>query len=225
MKPFVFPTLIAVGTVVLPTMASAQSSLSASNNPLDGGIYIEGLLGVDIPNDVDIEVDDFASDFTAETEVGTLFGLALGYSMPFDDLNVRAEAEFSARVSDVDTLDDSVNGRIDLENAEVAVFAAMGNVHFDYYLLPNFALTAGVGIGYADVDLDVLVVNDSGTGLAYQGRLGGRYSVGSDVTFGLAYTYFATADVTADDNILGVNSEAEYNFESHSFHASLAYTF
>ena len=212
------PVLAIAVTISLPHLAVAQAPLGS--NPTTAGIYLGGALGISVLEDVDFEGID------AETDAGFFGSLALGYSMPSGPMTIRGEAELAARANSVDQFAD-----VDAEdNSDVSSIAGMLNAYLDYYILPNMALTVGAGIGYATVQADIAADDTSvfdeenDSGFAYQGRIGGRYDLGSGPSINVGYTYFAVDDLKIDNEIV-VDEKVEFDYRSHSFHVGLSFAF
>lgn len=219
MKRFI-PILSSAAVLALPQLATAQSPGPIGNNPTTAGIYLGGALGISVLEDVDFEGVD------AETDVGFLGSLALGYGVPSGPMTFRGEAELALRANVVDEFADE--GAED--NSDVSSAAGMLNAYLDYYILPNTAITVGAGIGYATVQADI-AANDvsvfdeeNDSGFAYQGRLGARYDFGGGPSVNVGYTYFAVDDLKIDNEIVE-DEKIEFDYLSHSFHVGFSYAF
>ncbi len=221
MKRLLF-TSAAASLLALPQVVAAQSSAPAGNNPLNSGIYIEGALGVNAADEIEFDGGDGIVDSSIDPNTGFLGSLHLGYNLPQGALNIRVEGELAARANEVDEIEQDGLANIELENADVTSLAFMLNGLLDYYITPNLALSAGAGVGAANVAFDLAVLDDDDTGLAYQGRLGARYSFSGNSTVSLAYTYFATSELEVETEI-GV--DLEFDYASHGFTLGYAYHF
>lgn len=216
------PALSALTLLSLPQLASAQTYSAGGNNPTVPGIYVEGMIGLNLQNETDLDFDDDIDDASIDPNTGLLGGFAVGYNLPQGALNVRVEGELNFRANEVDDVEEEQSGDvIELENADTSSFAGMVNAHLDYYIIPNLAVTAGAGIGYANVDLDLAVVDDDASGFAYQGRLGARYNISQNNVISLGYTYFATSELEAEDD----GDDFKFDYENHGFHVGYAYHF
>ena len=216
-----FPLLTAVAALTVPHMVTAQTAAPAGNNPTGPGIYVEGMLGANFASDIEFEFND-GSSLDADPDTGLLGGLAVGYNIPLDQLSFRVEGEFTGRANAVDELEVSTGGALGLEDADISSIAGMINGHLDFYLAPNLALAAGVGLGYANVKLDLVAFDDDVSGFAYQLRLGSRYHFSPNTALSLGYTYFATTELEVDAN---TGDEAEFDYANHGVYLGLAYLF
>jgi opacity protein-like surface antigen len=201
--------------ITLPNAASAA------------GLYFEGQLGLNLSDTIDFDRESFSNDLTIEPNAGVLGSLALGNTIPLADIDIRIEGELAFRTNGVDDVDDNLGTTVDIENADITSYAGMANVYLDFYVMPDFALTLGGGLGYANVDVDAVVVSDSASALAYQGRVGARYNFTPNWTLGLAYTYFATTELEIDtEGVLGLTAdEAKFDYTNHAIGLGVAYYF
>lgn len=217
---------------VTPQLAQAQAPIG--NNPTTAGIYVEGMVGANLLNDIDLDINTIADDATIKSKVGAFGAAALGYSIPQGPINIRIEGELSIRGNKLDEFEFADGTVLDGDDdAKTNAYAGMVNAHFDYYMIPNFALSVGAGIGYAKVEADTIVdggaVNlivfdeESDSALAYQGRLGARYDLNNGGSLTAAYTYFATDDLTIEA-ANGAN-ESTFNYESHAIGLGFAFRF
>ena len=220
-----FVGLALMSAFVSPQIALSQTSAPTpapvGNNPLQSGLYFEGMLGVNVADDLDLENQDNGLEAVAEQNAGFLGGLTLGYNLPQGPLNIRVEGEAAVRVNTVDEIEDN-GALIVLENADVSSGTFMANAHLDYYIIPNFALTVGAGLGFTNVALDLAVIDDSATGFAYQGRAGARYSLDRNSTITLAYTYLAASELEVEGE---AGEDFEFDYASHGFTLGYAFHF
>jgi len=197
------------------------------------GFYVEGQLGLNALTDIDFDIDDNADDATASYDVGLLGIAAIGYGLPFERLSLRVESEFSFRRNTLDEFEFANNVQADGDgDSATTALAGMVNAHLDYYLFRNVALSAGVGIGYALVEVDtivevgaadlVIIDEEDDTALAYQLRLGGRYDLGRRSTLSVGYTYFRTGELDGED-VAG--NELDFIYDSHALHVGYAFRF
>lgn len=220
-------TVVLAATFTLPQIVHAQSANVTSNSVTIPGLYASIAVGVNVLDDIDFELDNGLED-TAETKNGLFSAISVGYSFPQGPVNFRMEGELSYRANDVDQLEDAD----DFDKDDVSALAGMLNAYVDYYIAPDVALTAGGGLGYAEVEADIsvdagainLVIfdNEEDSGFAYQGRVGGRYDLSSNASLSLTYTYFAVDDLEIR-SAGGDNTDFDYN--SHSFGLGYMYQF
>ncbi|MEL6963478.1 MAG: outer membrane beta-barrel protein [Pseudomonadota bacterium] len=223
--------------LVLPELASAQSTEPApgptGNNPTSAGLYVEGLLGLNLLGDIDVDIEGVADDAVIRSKVGAFGAVAAGFNLPQGPINIRLEGELSIRGNKLDEFEFADGTSADgIDDSVTNAYAGMVNAHLDVYVLRNLALTAGAGLGYAWVKADTIVdVNgidavvfddETDTTFAYQGRVGARYDLTSNASITAAYTYFATGEVTVED---GVGVESTFEYASHGITGGLAYRF
>ena len=231
MKRLLF-TATAIAALSVTQIAAAQAPVPLGNNPTTAGLYMGLGLGVSVLDDVDSDTDGI--ELTSEADVGFFGDVSLGYIIPFGSFNVRTEGEFAVRVNGVDNVEiDGIDADFEaLDESDFSSLAGMANAYLDFYILPNTALTAGAGIGYATVQADLaaeiggvdvlLFDEESDSSFAYQGMLGARYDFAGGSTIDVGYTYFAVNDLTIDD---AAGDETDFDYLSHSFHIGYAYRF
>ncbi len=224
-----------LAAVAAATLGFSQTALAQSptNNPNLGGPYFAAGLGLNILDDTEFE-DEENVVVTAEANAGFFTRLALGYVFPVGPVGFRAEGELALRANEVEEVDDNGVQNLDaLENSDISSIAGMLNGYFDWYVLPNTALTLGFGLGYANVQADIAVDLDgvdvvlfdeeSDAGFAYQSMLGARYDFNGGSSIDIGYTYFAADGLTVVDDIDDFDNDFDYS--SHTFHIGYAYRF
>ncbi len=221
---------LATGGLVL--LCAAQAAHAQSPFPLHG-LYVEGTAGINFLGDVDADIDNFAQNGNLDHKLGPVLTGAVGYSLPQGPLNLRLEGEVALRGNELDevNLADGTSRNAD-DDSYTASRSGMVNVFADLYVAPGIALSAGGGLGFANVvqNLEVrnngfkvtLIDDETDTVLAYQGRVGGRYDLSPHSTITLAYTYFATGDAEIDGD---GGIESRFSYESHAIHGGYAYRF
>ena len=226
--------LAALSLAALPSMAEAA------------GLYIEGFAGLTLLDDYELD-DPTGTIIGAEVKnkVGGNIGAALGVAIPLGGIDVRLEGEVAYRANEPDEINTNflgidVDGDPDGESKTTAL-SGMANGHIDLWVLPQLALSAGAGIGYARVE--TVVTSDFGgvlglgnirfvdeddetdTALAYQLMAGVRYNIGAHAAISAGYRYFATDDLEYDIN--GQDGALTYDseYKTHNFNIGLAYRF
>lgn len=152
-------------------------------------------------------------------------GYALTGAVGLDFGLIRLEGEAFYNRYDLDSIK-SVG--IDLNSSgNFQILAGMANVFVDIPL-PVVTPFVGAGIGYAEVkanDLEfggVPLLNNSGSGLAYQLRAGVAFEIFSATDLTLGYRYFVTDDLDMSNSTGSVEID---KLESHVFELGLRVSF
>ncbi len=166
-----------------------------------------------------------------EETTGTTFetlpfpGYALTGAVGLDFGLLRLEGEAFYNRYDLDTIE---SAGIDLDaGGNFQILAGMANVFVD---IPLAVVTpfVGAGIGYAEVkanDLEfggVPLLDNSGSGLAYQLRAGVAFAIFPTTDLTLGYRYFVTDDLDMSNSTGGVEID---RLESHVFELGLRMSF
>lgn len=85
MKRFSIVAMAAVA-LIFSEFAAAQTAAPTpeptGNNPTQAGPYVEGLLGINLLGDIDVDVDGVADDAAIRSKVGAFGAVAAGYNLP-----------------------------------------------------------------------------------------------------------------------------------------------
>ena len=219
----------------------ALMTLSIANIPVASeaaDLYVEGFLGLTFLEEAEYDTDvingiNFDSDI--DYKVGGHVGAALGTALPVDIHTVRLEGEIAYRRNEVDEVTDVDGDNFDgIDDSTVTALSGMANLHFDYFLTPSLALSAGGGVGLARVNADITIDNagvdltiiddESDTVLAYQLMGGIRYNVGLSSAITAGYRYFATDDPEYEVGFSGSN-DFESEYASHNITIGYAFSF
>lgn len=163
-------------TVTTTTRSSSTYSSYSSDKTWMGmqGPYMTAFGGWNkTSNDSGIDFDD-----------GWLAGVAVGGKMPW----ARGELEAAYRNNDL-------NGA---GGGEAESWDVMANAYWDIETNSMITPYLGVGIGAANVDLDIAGIDDSWE-FAYQGMAGLNFDVAPQWTLGAEYRYFATTEIDGVD--------------------------
>lgn len=216
----------ALATLSLATLPTAADA---------AGLYIEGFGGVTSLSDYTLDAANNNLDSDVSSGIGWNVGAAVGAKIPLGIVDMRVEGEVAYRRNSAnDVTIQGVTGDT-VNDSKTSALSGMANAHLDYHVLPQLAVTAGGGIGYASVTADI-AANINGNGLAfvedqsdgvfaYQLMTGVRYDITPNITASLGYRYFTTGDPEVE--IAGSNGQQNFTFEysTHNFNAGLAYGF
>jgi opacity protein-like surface antigen len=178
-----------------------------------------------MPSSLDENYGYSDNDLTVEPNAGVLIAGAAGYNLPLGTMNFRMEGELAARLNSVDEIDDNLGNVAELDDADVSSIAGMANAYLDVYVVRNFALTVGAGLGYTRVTADLALIDDSASGFAFQGRAGARYNLGPNSVISLGYTYFAAPGLELDVEVDDEDINSEFDYTNHGFHLGYAFNF
>lgn len=175
-----------------------------------------GVLGTQVDNNYDTGYNlsvALGYGFNPNGLIGVRVEGELGYtSFDIDSHNVRGIGSFSGgdATGDADTLYGMANGYLDYNLGSITPFVS-------------------AGLGYARLDLSNqgvtptgVVMNDSGSGLAWQVGAGAAFAVTNSVTVDLGYRYFNVQDVglTAVDG-----TSTDVDLESHQINLGIRKAF
>ena len=182
----------------------------------ESGWYIAGRIGAAFADDT--EFSTLGTQVENAYDVGYAFSGAVGYEFKTDSpLSFRAEGEVGYSKDEIDTHNVVGTGVFNGGDAfgETTTFYGLVNGYIDYELGPITPfVSAGVGYGQLDfsghgVTPTGVVLNDQGSGVAWQVGAGAAYSVTDTVKLDLGYRYFGieNAGVTATD---ATGSDVDY---------------
>ncbi len=147
--------------------------------------YLSGNLGLVFLHDGTLT--DSSGSVSTEYDPGFAISGAFGH----DYGDFRSELEIAYRTNDFDTVGAS---------GDTTALSFLINGYYDFVSQSPLAPYLGIGIGFANIDVDSLSVgpvtvgNEDDTVLAYQFCLGASYAISSTTVFDLSYRYFATTD-------------------------------
>ena len=156
----------------------------------------------------DSDVSGLSPARSIDFDQGYGAGVSLGYMPPVAELgNARFEFEAYWRNSDADTK--TVGGVHSNANGELTSYAYMVNAYYDFRNDSQWVPYLGVGLGWANVELDKTVglgaTADDDVVFAYQGMVGIGYEPTTipNTIWSIGYRYFGSQDpefgnVTAD---------------------------
>lgn len=230
----------------LCTIVAAMSLTALPNVAHSAGFYIEGFAGLTLLDDYELD-DETGTIIGADvkSKAGGNVGGALGVILPLGAVDMRLEGEIAYRANKADEANTTIAG-IDVDgdpdgDSVTSALSGMANAHVDFRVTPQFAISAGAGVGYAKVEAEI--VSDFGgvlglgnirfideddqtdTVLAYQLMTGVRYDLGAHSTITAGYRYFATDDIEFDINGQGGALVYDAEYATHNVTIGYAYRF
>jgi outer membrane protein OmpA-like peptidoglycan-associated protein len=208
-----------VGFAGIALAAALSSSAYADSMATHKGLYVSGALGANWLEDSD--VSDLVVPFVdVEFDTGYVGAIAVGYGL---GNGLRIEGELAHRRNDIDAI--NVFG-VDAGSGDVNTSSLMLNLVYDINLNSKMVPYLGVGIGFANIDVDggvgPFTTDDNDNVFAYQGIAGIAYHLQHQLDLFLDYRYFRTEDPDFDVSFLG---SASIDYESHSVMLGLRYRF
>lgn len=216
-------------------MALASTALASPALARDDAWYLSVEGGPMIVEDMNLDIGTINNGVSIDYDTGYDFGGAVGY----DFGGFRAEVEVGYREAGADSLIASA-ARIPSTASAVADFAGTTDVNGSASAL-SFMLNGmldfgaddglqgyvGGGVGVARVDVENVFaaptwLNDSDTGLAWQGIAGVRAPLSDTVDVGLRYRFFNVDDVNLVDRL---GRDVNTRFRSHSLMGTLTFNF
>ena len=185
----------------------------------DNNWYFQGLVGKRFLTDADVTLNGVTSPVTIAVDAVPSGSAAVGYrfrSFPHRSLDLRIEIQGGASESEPDTIKPrgdlatragtTATQGFDADNLH-SIYG-MVNAWFDYRLGDSWVVTAGGGLGAANIDwdnagccaLNNAILDGNDTVLAYQAGVSFGYEILSNLVVGLDYRYFATEDPTFEYN-------------------------
>lgn len=221
--------LMGLALVTLPHYALADGH---SNSDW----YAAGNLGLSILDESDFS-DEVSGVGSGQGDIDFDNGIAVTAAVGKSFGNLRAEAEFSYRAHDLDTLTLStatIGGQTFLGNAsatlggDITSIGLMGNAYYDFDLGNEWTpfLIGGVGIVRHTLDVSDVAgtatdYDESDTVFAYQFGAGVGYQINDLTDLTAQYRFVGSADPTFDDGTDRISGE----FHSHSIMVGLTRTF
>ena len=185
------------------------------------GFYLGAGVGVSIPGTA--EFKDATATNNVDLDAGFAGNVFAGYQF---DSNWRTEAEFSARLADVNDI--TGTGAAAPITGDQDVYAVLANAIYGIPTGTKFTPYVGAGAGVAWVksqDIATVLgtsVDDTDTVFAYQGIAGVEYDITNSLKAALDYRYFRTAD-TSFQSAAATSVDGDY--ESHTITVGLRYLF
>ncbi len=176
------------------------------------GMYFPGVLGFVWLNDADIDEGHDSGELSFDN------GAAFTGSFCYDFSNgLRTEVELGARVNDIDEVSVSGYGSGSVDG-DVTTVSTILNAFYDFMLNNKVSSLFGLGIGYANVEIDIDGAgNEDDNVLAYQGSAGVSYAFNERFKCDVQYRYFATEDLYFN----GLDSE----YKTHNLMVGLRFGF
>ena len=222
--------------IISATLILTAHSAWAADFEIDG-VYMEGLIGVGLIPDLDIDAVQSPVSGEASWDPGIAGGVAIGYQF---NKFLRTEINVQAGYNNADSIDlggVKFDGKGDVTN-----LSAMGNVLVDLplsiwidYPLGARAVTPYVGMGvgylYTDIDSDsgaLLIVDGSEASVAWNALAGVAFEVARGIEATLNYRYLRSTEKNKFDVRLAGNpgsGKIKVRAESHAITVGLRYTF
>lgn len=204
--------VLVCGVVMLSSLALSSSCFA--------GAYFAGNIGIVAVEDAGITDPLLTAEGLSNVEASfdNGVGLSLAAGSTITDV-IRAEAEFSYRKNDLDSISATYLGTSATipVNGEVESMTLMGNVFADIKTNSIVTPFVGLGVGYSRVDMELEGESEDDMVFAYQLILGTGFKINDATTIDVSYRYFATADPDFD------GTEAEY--ATHNFMAGVRINF
>jgi len=181
--------LILIGVMNLLALGLAASCFA--------GAYIAANFGVSVIEDGDLSSPDYAPPAVVGAELSYDTGIGLSLAVGHALKGVRYEGEVSYFRTDVDEVNgiDSGGNKIVIPlNGDITTTALMANVYKDFDTGTEFRPFVGLGVGAANLDMEINQMSDDDTVFAFQLLLGFGYQVAEKTRFDLSYRFFTTDD-------------------------------
>jgi outer membrane protein OmpA-like peptidoglycan-associated protein len=163
--------------------------------------------------DGNVDIDGLGE---AEFDDGWLADGAIGYAFGRDaNTGFRLEGELSYRDNDLADVD-----------ANATALAGMLNGYIDFNRQGTIQPYLGLGIGYANVELDGGGSSIEDSGLAYQGMAGLGFALSPRLTLDVGYKYFTVKDLDFPTIIFADTSVGgSFDYEQHAATVGLRWQF
>ena len=196
----------------------AVLALPAQTRAAEEGPYIEGRLGISLPQNSDLDSATASQELGLDNGFVGNVAVGHGYGNGF-----RTEFELGFRRNDVDSISGGGSGTGDLTG-----WSAMANALYDFKVNGPLQPYVGIGAGVAHLDLSGATpsvgtsINDTDTAFAWQGMAGVSYAVSERVKLTLGYRYFAVPDADFSGST-GTSFDSDY--ASHDVLFGVRYSF
>ncbi|MEZ5894228.1 MAG: OmpA family protein [Parvularculaceae bacterium] len=230
-------------TLFAATAAMAIAPAAHAYEGLYGAIgagYTSMLKDQDVTNDQSGGGGAFAFDSSADYDGG--LGVYAAIGKPIGN-GFRAELEFSYRDADITSIAADGAGFTGWPSGSISgsstTKALLANFLYDFGVGNGVTPYAGVGVGFAHVDHDIIGTVSGGSpispmaiaygdgefGLAYQGIAGVAIDLTEGLVLDLTYRYFVAQKKAYDGALGGVPAEIEAANKSHNLFAGLRWNF
>ena len=221
--------------VALASTGLATPAVARDHSPYVG---VEG--GVLFVEDMDVDYDDGVLDLANAVTVTHNTGFDVDVIAGYDFGMLRLEGELGYKRAGVNQLrlDPLISGGGPSDNFDASgrgrALSAMINLLLDFGDDDGLSGYAGAGVGLASVKYSAatdtpfgpLAFSDTDSGIAWQGILGLRYAVGSNIDVGLKYRFFNVPNLKfGSDDTQRLPIDLDGRWRSHSIMASLIYNF
>jgi outer membrane protein OmpA-like peptidoglycan-associated protein len=214
-----------IATLIL---ASALTAGMASAASADGWYFSAGT-GVNYVPDLKATDNKAGANPTKmKTDIGMVIDGAIGYG--FDGLPIRVEGEFGWRDNSADTVSTPALGSHP-GTGDFQPLSFMANVYYDFHTGSAFTPYVGAGVGAVDLSVNSLsesgrtLIDNSATGLGYQGIVGASYKVNDALSLRADYRYLATTEVDLPNSAAVGTGTAKLAYESHAVLIGFIYRF
>jgi len=228
--------------VALASTGLATPAVARDHSPYVG---VEG--GVLFVEDMDVDYDDGVLNLANAITVTHNTGFDVDAIAGYDFGMLRLEGEVAYKRAGVNQLriDPRIAGGGPGDNYDASgrgrALSAMINLLLDFGDDDGLSGYAGAGVGLASVKYSAstlappdpgappfgqLAFSDTDSGIAWQGILGLRYAVGSNIDVGLKYRFFNVPNLKfGSDDSQRLPIDLDGRWRSHSIMASLIYNF
>ena len=190
------------------TSAHAQDDKMQMSNGDDRGWYLSGMVGLNKPNDSDIDGAGIAAEAVFDWGPAALAGIGFDFGS-----NWRAEIEAGYRDSDLDNISGTSS------DGDTETLSMIANLLYDINIDSKFEPYIGAGLGMARVSADGFTpvsttsVDDDDYGYALQAAAGVAYPLNESLklTFDYRFLSVQSLDYTTAS---GVGVDADYNDHS-----------
>jgi len=214
-----------IATLIL---ASALTAGLASAASADGWYFSAGT-GVNYVPDLNApDSRGSLNPIKDKTDIGMVIDGAIGYG--FDSIPVRVEGDFGWRINANNTASAPALGS-GASGGDLQPLSLMANVYYDIKTGTAFTPYIGAGVGAVDLMVDSLgvhgttIVDDSATGLGYQGIVGAAYKINDALSLKADYRYLATTDISVANSASVGSGTAKFSYQSHAVLIGFIYHF
>lgn len=216
---------------VIVAFAIGTSIMGSAANARDGAVYVGLEGGASIGGEPSLNIGATSNAASIDTDSGWDGGIVVGH----DFGNFRLEGEVSLKEKNQQQL--VGNGSFDIDpvsagNQQLA--SVSGEVHTQSFMLnalydiggeDGVAVYAGGGIGLAETKIDTQIfgvvpplLDDKGSGFAWQLLAGARLPINETLEFGVKYRLFNASGI---DLTSGISGPISASYTSHSVLATL----
>ena len=214
-------------TLTILALAIAVALPAASQAmPMRPAPYFSGFLGVAVPKDTDVTLNNTGSGVTFDQRIGLDPGIYFGGAGGFDFGFIRLEGEFSYKQSNIKSITDK-SGADQFRDVDgkLSLMAFLFNAFFDFHNYSPVTPYMGGGIGFATLHMGntfatnnanqtfLMYPQDDDTVFAYQVGTGLDIALTRRYSLDVGYRYFNTDTASFSGHQLTAGG---IRFESHN---------